>query len=94
MFKEFFRKRKYRAIAFGEVRVEWTGGTFTVFSIIFFENDNGNRKCTVSGGNRQNAFDNTSYYAPCRTWEHTGLLPKWAKDPVAEKLCRDYTPGE
>ena len=94
MFENFFKKRKYRAIAFGEIEVNWTSGAFTVYSVIFFENDNGKRKWTVSGGGDKNIFSNTQYYAPCVTWKHTGLLPEWAKDPVAEKLCRDYTPGK
>jgi len=88
MFNDFFKRRKYRVIAFGEVRVSWADSTFTVFSVIFFENDNGKRKWTVSGGKHSSNFNNTSYYAPCQTWQHTGLLPEWAKDPLAEKLSR------
>lgn len=88
MFKKFFKRRKMRAIAFGEVHVSWTDGTFTVFSVIFFENDNDKRKWTVSGGSGDQNFYNTSYYAPCQTWKHTGLFPEWAKDPMAEKLMR------
>ena len=95
MFGQFFEKRKYRAIAFGEVQVIWRDESFTIFSVIFFENDNGKRKWTVSGSRMHRArFYKTSHYAPCETWKHTGLFPTWAKDPVAEKLCRDYTPGE
>ena len=88
MFKDFFKKRKYRATQFGEVNIDWTDGSFTVFSVIFFENDNGKRKWTVSGGSYGETFSNTSYYAACEIWKHTGLFPEWAKDPVAEKLSR------
>ena len=88
MFENFFKKRKYRAIAFGEIEVNWTSGAFTVYSVIFFENDNGKRKYTISGYNSL-SFHNTRSYAPCETWRHTGLLPTWAKDPLAEKLIRD-----
>jgi len=88
VFNDFFKRRKYCAIAFGEIEVHWTNSTFTVFSIIFFENDNNKRKWTVSGGGSGRNFHNTQYYAPCQTWKHTGLLPEWAKDPLAEKLMR------
>ena len=88
MFKDFFKKRKYRAIAFGEVHVDWVGGTFTNFSVIFFENDNGKRKWTTSGGSAGEYFSSTTHKAACEIWKHTGLLPKWAKDPLAEKLSR------
>ena len=88
MFKDFFKNRKMRVIAFGETRVSWKDGGFTVFSVIFFENDNGKRKWTVEGAKSGQRFHNTSYYAPCQTWKHTGLLPEWAKDPLAEKLSR------
>lgn len=88
MFGKFFKRRKYRAVAFGEIHVPWTDGTSTVFSVIFFENDNGERKWIVSGGSSDQKLYNTKYYAPCETWKHVGLLPEWAKDPVAEKLCR------
>jgi len=88
MFKDFFKRRKMRAIAFGEIRVTWADGTFTVFSIIFFQNDNGKRKWTAEGAKKRQKFYNTQYYAPCQTWKHTGLLPEWAKDPLAEKLSR------
>jgi len=94
-FKEYFAKRKilanqrkFRVVRFGEVNVHWKNGTFTVFSVIFFENDNGQRKWTVSGGDYHKDFKETSYYAPCQTWFHTGLWPEWSKDPVAEKLSR------
>lgn len=88
MFKDFFKRRKYRAIAFGEVHVDWRGGSFTNFSVLFFENDNGKRKWTASGGGRGEYFSSSSYKAACEIWRHTGLLPKWAKDPLAEKLSR------
>ncbi len=88
MFGNYFKNRKWRAIAFGEVNVDWQGGNFTVFSVIFFENDNDDRKWKVSGGTDTQCFHNTSHYAPCETWKHTGLLPEWAKDPMAEKLMR------
>ncbi|KKM69584.1 hypothetical protein LCGC14_1449340 [marine sediment metagenome] len=88
MFGNFFKRRKYRVIAFGEVKVNWVGGNSTVFCIIFFENDNGKRKWTSSGGGRSEYFSNTSYQAACEIWKHTGLFPEWAKDPVAEKLSR------
>lgn len=89
MFVNFFKKRKYRAVRFGEVKITWLDGNFTVFSIIFFENDNGERKWTSSGGRANQNFNVTSYYAACETWKHTGLFPDWSKDPLAEKLCRD-----
>ena len=88
MFNDFFKRRKWRAIAFGELKVDWVGGTFTIFSVLFFENDNGKRKWIVSGGGGGEYFSNTSYKAACEIWKHTGLLPTWAKDPVAEKLSR------
>ncbi len=87
MFGDFFKKRKYRTVRFGEVHVNWMDETASNYSIIFFENDNGKRKYTVSG-NKTKYFYKTKYYPPCETWKHTGLLPKWAKDPLAEKLCR------
>ncbi len=88
MFKDFFKRRKYRAVAFGEVNVDWDGGSFTIFSVLFYENNNGKRKWTTSGGDRSKCFSNTSYKAACEIWRHTGLLPIWAKDPIAEKLSR------
>ena len=89
MFKDFFKNRKFRAIAFSEQNFGWTDGTFTTFSIVFFENNNGNRKWTVTGSNaEQNGFRKSPQYASCETWRHTGLLPEWAKDPLAEKLMR------
>ena len=77
-----------RAVRFGEPVVQWTNGNATVYSIIFFENDNGKRKYTVKGNNL-GLFNKTMQFAQCETWEHTGLFPDWAKDPVAEKLSRD-----
>ncbi len=88
MFRNFFKRRKFRAVRFGEVEVKWMDGSFTVFSVIFLENDNDKRKWTVSGGGNYQSFITTSYYASCETWKHTGLFPEWSKDPMAEKLCR------
>ena len=88
MFGNFFKKRKYRAIAFGELSIAWSDDRTATISIIFFENDNGKRKYIISGYN-SSSFHNTRSYAPCETWKHTGLLPAWAKDPLAEKLIRD-----
>lgn len=85
---KFFAKRKYEVVRFGEVRVEWKDSGFTVFSVIFLENGYGKRKWTASGGKNNENFNNTSYYAPCETWVHTGLFPDWAKDAMAEKLMR------
>lgn len=90
MFKTFLKRRKYRATSFGEVEVKWASGHYTVFSIVFFENDNGKRKYKVAGGDSDRLFTNSSSFAHCETWRHTGLLPIWAKDPLAEKLTRDY----
>ena len=84
----FFKRRKYRAVQFGEPQTSWTDGTSTTFSVIFYENDNGKRKYSVTGARRGESFNNTSHYAPCETWKRIGLLPKWAKDPLAEKLSR------
>ena len=88
-FIDFFKNRRFHAVRFGEVHVDWVDGTFTVFSIIFFENGNDERKWSASGGKRYQQFENTSYYAACQTWKYTGLFPEWAKDPLAEKLSRD-----
>lgn len=83
-----------RAIAFCDIETKWTDEynttpTVVNFAVIFFENDNGERNWIVSGGDNMKTFDKTSYPAQCEIWKHTGLLPKWAKDPLAEKLCRD-----
>lgn len=88
MFEDFFKRRKMRAVRFGEPVVQWTNGSATVYSIIFFENDNGKRKYTVKG-DRLGLFEKSMQFAHCETWKHTGLFPEWAKDPVAEKLSRD-----
>lgn len=88
VFKDFFKRRKYRAVRFGEPVVEWTNGAITPYSVIFFENDNGKRKYTVKG-TRCDSFKKTLQFTHCETWVHTGLFPDWAKDPVAEKLSRD-----
>ena len=37
MFKDFFKRRKMRAVRFGAPIVEWTNDSVTVYSIIFFE---------------------------------------------------------
>ena len=94
MIKRFFRRRKMRVIAFADLETNWIDGydnkTIVHFAVIFFENDNGVRYWTVSGGNnRGSTFENTSYPIQCEIWKHTGLLPEWAKDPLAENLCRD-----
>lgn len=85
---DFFKKRKYHVIAFGEIHVRWMDATFTVFCVMFFENNNGKRKWTVSGGDGREHFSSTQYKAACEIWRHTGLLPEWTKDPIAEKLSR------
>lgn len=88
MFNDFFKKRKYRAIAFGEPTIKWRCGSQTLYSIVFYENDNGKRKYTIQGQNDIGDFSTSYQYIHCKTWERTGLLPSWAKDPVAEKLSR------
>jgi len=87
MFKNFFKRRKMRTIAFGEPKVEWDDGEIHLYSIVFFENDNGKRKYIVKGRNLS-SFHVTDPYIACETWKHSGLLPEWAKDPMAEKLMR------
>ena len=87
-FKKYFERRKFRVVRFGEVEVKWKNDTFTVYSVIFSENDNDERKWSVTGGTKQKVFYNTSFFAQCETWKHTGLFPDWAKDPLAEKLSR------
>lgn len=93
MIKRFFNRRKMRAIAFGDIKTTWTDGydnkTIVHYAVIFFENDLEERKWTVSGGDDIKTFNKTSYPTQCEIWKHTGLLPEWAKDPLAEKLCRD-----
>ena len=84
----FLKRRKYRAVRFGECEVHYKDGSFTLFSVIFYENDNGNRKFVISGEKKQYTFNNTNFYAPCVTWKATGLFPEWSKDPLAEKLSR------
>lgn len=88
MFKDFFKRRKMRAVRFGAPIVKWTNDSVTVYSVIFFENDNGKRKYTVKG-TRLGLFEKTLQFTDCETWKYTGLFPDWAKDPVAEKLSRD-----
>ena len=87
MFKDFFKQRKMRPIAFGEPIVKWSDGDRNLYSIVFFENDNGKRKYKVKGRNLA-SFNQSYCYVPCETWVGTGLLPEWAKDPLAEKLSR------
>lgn len=88
MFKDFFKRRRMRAVRFGEPIVHWTNGSITPYSIIFFENDNGKRRYTVKGA-RCDSFEKTQEFTECETWKYTGLFPFWAKDPVAEKLSQD-----
>lgn len=88
MFKDFFKKRKMRVIAFGEPVIKWIDGRSTLYSIIFYENDNGKRKYTVKDQNYIGSFSSTRHSIHCETWKRTGLLPEWAKDPIAEKLSR------
>lgn len=88
MFKDFFKRRKMRPVRFGEPIVQWTNGCATIYSVIFFENDNGKRDYTVKG-NLCDQFKKCMPFAQCETWKHTGLWPDWAKDPVAEKLSQD-----
>ncbi len=86
---QFFDDRKMRTIAYGEPEVLWNGGGNTLFSIIFYENNHGKRKYTVEQQNYQYGhFHYTHEHIHCETWIKTGLLPSWAKDPIAEKLVR------
>ncbi len=87
MLIKFFKKRKFRVVRFAEIVVTWSIAGKIPYSIIFFENDNGKRKYTVSGKDEDN-FSNTFEYMHCETWLHTGLWPDWSKDPLAEKLSR------
>ena len=93
IFERFFSsnekevKKEMRVIAFGELGIQWTEGPESIFSIIFYENDDHEREYKVTGRDIR-LFDKIREYAQCETWEHTGLLPDWAKDPVAEKLSR------
>lgn len=82
MFMDFFKRRKMRMVRFGELVVDWV-----VYSVVFYENDNGRRKYTVSSAYTYR-FKRTIQFAHCETWKRTGLLPVWAKDPIAEKLTR------
>jgi len=88
MFGDFFKRRKMRVVAFGEPTVKWSDTNPTLFSIVFYENDNGRREYTIEGQNHINSFHRTQHAVHCETWKRTGLLPTWAKDPVAEKLSR------
>ncbi len=92
MFKDFFKRRKMRVVRYGEITAVFStshsiGEMTGQYSIIFFENDNGKREYIVKGS-LSCYFDKTPYFTHCETWKHTGLLPEWAKDPVAEKLSR------
>ena len=93
LFKNLFKndekeiKKEMRVIAYGELSIKWTKGPESIFSIIFYENDNHEREYKITGRDIQ-MFDKVREYAECETWQHTGLLPTWAKDPVAEKLSR------
>lgn len=71
-----------RVVRYGEPVIDWS-----VFSIMFYENDNGKRRYTVKSAYTYR-FKRTSQFAQCETWLHTGLFPEWAKDPLAEKLSR------
>ena len=89
IFERFFKKGEEEnigVIAYGELCISWTNAPNSIFSVIFHENDN-KRLYNVSGRDVE-MFDKTTQYAECETWLHTGLLPDWAKDPVAEKLSR------
>ena len=89
MFKNFFKRRKMRVVAFGEPTITWTNvGRDTLYSVVFYENNNGERKYTVKSQNDIGEFGRTIFAIHCETWKRTGLLPAWAKDPIAEKLCR------
>lgn len=88
MFKHFFKRRKMRATAFGEPTIKWVSGHSTLYSVVFYENDNGKRKYTVECQNYIGNFSSTLQHIHCETWKRTGLLPDWAKDPLAEKLSR------
>ena len=82
MFTDFFKRRKMRVARYGELVANRT-----VFSVVFFENDNGRRRYTVSSAYTYR-FKRTIQFIQCETWKHTGLFPEWAKDPLAEKLSR------
>lgn len=87
-FKKYFERKKFRVIAFSEPVTEWKDNSFSQFSIVFYENDIGERKWEVSGGDVLRVFENTTEYIKCETWRRTGLLPDWVKDPMVEKLSR------
>lgn len=93
MFKRFFKKeekkvkKEMRVIAYGELNIKWTKGPDSIYSVIFYDNDDNERQYKVAGRDTE-LFDKIREYAHCETWKHTGLLPEWAKDPVAEKLSR------
>ncbi|KKM69587.1 hypothetical protein LCGC14_1449370 [marine sediment metagenome] len=97
IFKRFFKnneneiekevEKEMKAVRYGELRINWTAGPSSVFSVIFYEDDNGKREYRVNGRDTK-LFDKTDEYAQCETWKHTGLFPDWAKDPIAEKLSR------
>ena len=82
MFGGFFKRRKMRVIAFG--KLEFHGSRCYV---VFYQNNNDKRKYKMKG-NDSGMFKHSSKYVDCNIWADTGLLPTWAKDPVAEKLSR------
>lgn len=98
MFNNFFKifkpKSKPIAVRFGELSATFTFNSDTSdnliaqYSVIFFEYEDGKREYTVKGSYVQ-YFNKTTYFLHCETWKYTGLFPEWAKDPLAEKLCRD-----
>ena len=83
----FLKRRKFRTVRFAELTIDWKDGAQSTLSILFNENDNGERKYEVKG-RRSKYFKNISQYAACEIWAATGLFPEWAKDPLAEKLSR------
>jgi len=84
MFKNFFKRRKTRTVAFGVLDLY----NYNVpCYVAFYENDNGRRRYTVKGATTY-LFEDTYEYFHCQIWLDTGLLPEWAKDPMAEKLMR------
>jgi len=87
MFGGFFKRRKFRTVAFAEVNIKWADSTTSRVIVFFLENDNEKRKYTLKGYG-SHVFEQTHYYGPCEIWNRTGLLPEWAKDPLAEKLSR------
>ena len=85
-------KPKPKTVRFGELSVTFhfndSSDLVAQYSVIFFEQEDGEREYTVKGSHTM-WFDRTTYFAQCETWKYTGLFPEWAKDPLAEKLSRD-----